>query len=91
MAFMIHCADQMAGTKEHETLQRRNTLPDALRRAQEMIRDRLRAGYYHADYLDHWTILKRGNDIFRIRLEMPRTHVPVVPKADTPLLWARRN
>lgn len=88
MAYMIRCVNVMAGCLEAENIQRRAALPAALQRAQQMVRERLRAGYYHADYIDQWTILKRGGDIWRIRIESPTHHTPT-PEADhgRPMLW----
>lgn len=87
-AAYIHIVDTMAGCPPHEYLRRRGTGRDALAHAQEMVRERLRDGYKHADHFDHWTILKRGNDIFSIRLEErdPGT-VGVGPQE--PILWSK--
>ena len=89
MAVMIRSVDVLAGEPARENIQRRNELADALRRAQEIVRERLRAGYVHADYIDQWTILKRGNDVFRIRLERPGHHTPVAP-SNRPMIWNPR-
>ena len=79
---------------ERDNIQRRNELPAALARAQEMVRERLKAGYVHADYLDHWTILKRGNDVWRVRIESLATPTYGAPARTAvegrPLLWNPR-
>lgn len=88
---MIRCVNEPAGCVPGVNIRRRNQLPEALAEAQRLVRQRLRDGYYHADYLDQWTILKRGNDIWRIRIESPTYHTPA-PEADQgkPLLY-RQN
>ena len=91
MAFRIHVINEMAGAQPAENIQRRNQLPDALSRAQELVRQRLRAGYVHADYIDHWTILKRGNDVWRVRIESLATATYGQGRpADRPVLWNPR-
>lgn len=92
MAFRIHSVDEIAGTPERDNIQRRNELPAALARAKEMVRERLKDGYVHADYLDHWTILKRGNDVWRVRIESLATPTYGAPAApgSRPLLWNPR-
>ena len=67
--FRIHSVDERAGLPPGVNIQRRTDMPRALARAQEMVRERLHDGYAHADYLDQWTILRRGNDVWRVRIE----------------------
>ena len=68
-ATYIHIVDHQAGCNPTESLRRRSHVREGLAFAQDEVRQRLRSGYKHADHMDGWTILKRGNDIYRIRLE----------------------
>ena len=96
-AVYIHWEETLAGEPPHEQLGRCEVQPfaplreqPAMKRAQALVRAKLREGYTHAGQADHWTILKRGNDVFRVRMETRNTDT-VGLKTRNPILWTPRN
>lgn len=85
MAFLVHMVDEQCDAPRRENIQKRERLPDALQLAQLMVRERLRNGYRHAEFIDQWTILKRDANVFRIRIEDNLKREKV--RTSEPLLW----
>ena len=81
--------DEQGSAPRRENIQKRARLPDALKLAQLMVRARLRSGYSHAEFIDQWTILKRGGDVFRLRIEDNLQRKKV--ETSEPLLWTRHG